>query len=196
MTQTQNQQECAALITHLMAQPWNVFGTLKFINGRTIGQFAAQKLLRRYWNKIDYVFFGKAAERQRVRVPRWCFAHEGNDSENYHVHFALLSPTASIPCTCTILNAVWTQFHPQTAPLDKNWITPVEDRNAVTVYLTREFWRMGSATWLDDISWDQTTAQTMAQYQHAQQTQRITRAASPNWLRQAEQALVLQQAFS
>jgi hypothetical protein len=36
------------------------------------------------------MFFGKAAERQNMRVPRWCFAHEGSDHENYHVH--CLSP--------------------------------------------------------------------------------------------------------
>jgi hypothetical protein len=194
MTTTQNQQECTALIAHLMAQPWNVFGTLKFINGRTIGRDTAHKLLRRYWNRIDLTFFGKAAERQRVRVPRWCFAHEGSDSENFHIHFALLSPIPDIDHACTILNAVWAQHHPQTAPLDKNWITPVQDRTAVAHYLTREYWRLGDATLLDDISWDQTTADTMGQYHHAQQAQRITRAASPNWLRQAEQALATQQA--
>lgn len=194
MTQAQNQQECTALIAHLMAQPWNVFGTLKFINGRTIGRHAAHKVLRRYWNRIDLTFFGKAAERQRVRVPRWCFAHEGSDAENFHIHFALLSPIPDTERACTILNAVWAQHHPQTAPLAKNWITPVQDRTAVALYLTREYWRLGSETLLKEISWDQTTADTMAQYHHAQQAQRITRAAGPLWLRQAQQALEAQQA--
>lgn len=193
MSQAQNQQECTALIAHLMAQPWNVFGTLKFINGRTVGRHAAHKVLRRYWNRIDLTFFGKAAERQRVRVPRWCFAHEGSDAENFHVHFALLSPIPDIEHACTILNAMWAQHHPQTAPLAKNWITPVQDRTAVALYLTREYWRMGSETLLKEISWDQTTAYTMAQYHHAQQAQRITRAASPLWLGQAQQALEAQQ---
>lgn len=194
MNKIKNQQECTALVTHLMAQPWNVFGTLKFVNGRTIGRNAAHKVLRRYWNRIDLTFFGKAADRQEVRVPRWCFAHEGSDSENFHVHFALLSPIPSIERTCTILNAVWAQNHPQTAHLEKNWITPVQDRAAVAQYLTREYWRLGGTTWLADMSWDQTTADTMAQYHHAQQAQRITRAVSPLWLRQAEQALEAQQA--
>lgn len=194
MTQAQNQQECTALIKHLMAQPWNVFGTLKFINGRTIGRHAAHKVLRRYWNRIDLTFFGKAAERQRVRVPRWCFAHEGSDAENFHIHFALLSPIPDTEHACSILNAVWAQHHPQTAPLAKNWITPVQDRTAVALYLTREYWRLGSETLLKEISWDQTTEDTMAQYHHAQQAQRITRAASPLWLRQAQQALEAQQA--
>ena len=37
MTYEQRKQERQALIDHLLAQDWNVFGTLKFVNGRTIG---------------------------------------------------------------------------------------------------------------------------------------------------------------
>jgi hypothetical protein len=89
MAYEQRRQERQALVQHLQEQDWDVFGTLKFVNGRTIGRKTANKLLRSYWNKIDRVFFGKAAERQDMRMPRWCFAHEGADSENFHVHFVL-----------------------------------------------------------------------------------------------------------
>ena len=40
MTYEQRKQERQALIDHLLAQDWNVFGTLKFVNGRTIGRKA------------------------------------------------------------------------------------------------------------------------------------------------------------
>ena len=96
MTYEQRKQERQALIEHLLAQDWNVFGTLKFVNGRTISRSSADKLLRSYWNRIDRMFFGKAAERQNKRVPRWCFAHEGSDSENFHVHFALQAPIPDV----------------------------------------------------------------------------------------------------
>ena len=102
MTYEQRKQERQALIEHLLAQDWNVFGTLKFVNGRTIGRSSADKLLRSYWNKIDRVFFGKAAERQNMRVPRWCFAHEGSDSENFHVHFALQAPIPDVDHMCCV----------------------------------------------------------------------------------------------
>jgi hypothetical protein len=46
------------------------------------------------------VFFGKAAERHDLRIPRWCFAHEGSDSENFHVHFVLKAPIADVDQTC------------------------------------------------------------------------------------------------
>jgi hypothetical protein len=158
MTYEQRKQERQALIEHLLAQDWNVFGTLKFVNGRTIGSSSADKLLRSYWNRIDRMFFGKAAERQNIRVPRWCFAHEGSDNENYHVHFALQAPIPDVDHMCCMLNAVWAQHHSQTAPLAKNWIMPVTDKTAVASYLTREYWRLGSDTFLDAVSRDDPVA--------------------------------------
>ena len=195
MTFEQRKQERQALVQHLMAQDWDVFGTLKFANGRTIGRSNADKLLRSYWNRIDRMFFGKAAERQNMRVPRWCFAHEGSDSENFHVHFVMQERHCRTQNSmCCLLNAVWAQHHAQTAPLAKNWVMPVQDRAAVASYVTHEYWRMGSDTILDELSW--TAEQSYYLTDHAlderytqQQAQRLSRAASPLWLRQAQQAL-------
>jgi len=190
----QRKQERQALSEHLLAQDWNVFGTLKFVNGRTIGRETAKKLLRSYLNRIDRVMFGKAAERQNMRVSRWCFAHEGADHENFHIHFVLKSATPDTEQMCCLLNAVWAQHHKQTAPLAKNWVMPVQDRAAVASYVTHEYWRMGSETLLDELCWDRTSADTMVQFAHEQQAYRIQRAASPLWLRQAQQALDTQKA--
>ena len=153
MTYHQRKQERQELNAYLLSQEWDVFGTLKFVNGRTIGRSSADKLLRSYWNKMDRVMFGKAAERQNMRVPRWCFAHEGSDHENYHVHFVMKSASNNTESMCCLLNAVWAQHHTQTAPLAKNWIIPVQDRAAVASYVTHEYWRMGSDTILDELSW-------------------------------------------
>jgi hypothetical protein len=195
MTFEQRRQERQALVQHLMAQDWDVFGTLKFVNGRTIGRSSADKLLRSYWNHIDRMFFGKAAERQNMRVPRWCFAHEGSDHENYHIHFALQAPIPDVDHMCCTLNAVWAQHHNQTAPLAKNWITPVTDRTAVASYLTREYWRLGSDTFLDAVSWDdRAAANAFKDYNHLKQANRLSRAASLLWLKQAHRALDHQKA--
>ncbi len=187
-------QERRALVQHLLAQDWNVFGTLKFVNGRTIGRKTADKLLRSYWNKIDRVFFGKAAERQDMRMPRWCFAHEGADSENFHVHFVLKAATPDTEQMCCLLNAVWAQHHAQTAPLAKNWIMPVQDREAVASYVTHEYWHMGSDTISDNLCWDAEQSNLLTQHSlndnySQQQAYRIQRAASPLWLRHSQQAL-------
>jgi hypothetical protein len=148
---------------------------------------------------MDRLMFGKAAERQNIRVPRWCFAHEGSDSKNFHVHFALQAPILDVDHICCVLNAVWAQHHEQTAPLYKNWIMPAQDRAAVASYVTHEYWRMGSDTILDKLSW--TAKQSYYLADHAldehyaqQQANRLSRAASPLWLRQAQQALNTQQA--
>lgn len=194
MTLEQRRQERTELIAHLLVHDWDVFGTLKFVNGRTIGRNTANKLLRSYWNRVDRVFFGHAADRQNIRVPRWCFAHEGSDSENFHVHFLLRSPIADIKHACCVLNIVWAQHHQQTGPMSKNWIMPVKNRRDAVNYATREYWRMGSATVLDEISWDNTNSAEMAKYEHDAQAERIFRAASPLWRRQAQQALQAQQA--
>jgi len=199
MTYEQRKQERQALIDHLLAQDWDVFGTLKFVNGRTIGHKTANKLLRSYWNKIDRVFFGKAAERQNMRVPRWCFAHEGLDSENFHVHFVMKNALNNTESMCCLLNAIWVQHHAQTAPLAKNWIMPVQDRATVASYVTHEYWRIGSDTILDELSWTAEQSHdlidhTLYEYYTQQLTQRIRRAASLLWLRQAQQALNTQQA--
>ena len=199
MTYEQRKQERQALIDHLLAQDWDVFGTLKFVNGRTIGRKTANKLLRSYWNKIDRVFFGKAAERQNMRVPRWCFAHEGSDSENFHVHFVMKNALNNTESMCCLLNAIWVQHHAQTAPLAKNWIMPVQDRATVASYVTHEYWRIGSDTILDELSWIAEQSHhlidhTLYEYYTQQLTQRIRRAASLLWLRQAQQALNTQQA--
>ena len=191
----QRKQERQALVQHLLAQDWNVFGTLKFVNGRTIGRASANKLLRSYWNKIDRVIYGKAAERQNMRVPRWCFAHEGADYENFHVHFVMPSPLQDTEHMCCLLNAIWAQHHTQTAPLVKNWIMPVKDRAAVTSYVTHEYWRMGSDTISDNLCWDSAQLNFTPNDNYTQQqAHRITRAASPLWLQQAKQALHTQQA--
>ena len=195
MTYEQRKQERQALIDHLLAQDWNVFGTLKFVNGRTIGRSSADKLLRSYWNKVDRVIYGKAAERQNMRVPRWCFAHEGADYENFHVHFALQAPILDVDHMCCVLNAVWAQHHAQTASLAKNWIMPVQDRAAVASYVTHEYWRLGSHTFLDAISWDdQKAVNVFKEYHSLKQANRLSRAASPLWLKQAHQALDHQKA--
>jgi ribosomal protein L25 (general stress protein Ctc) len=190
MTYEQRKQERQALIDHLLAQDWNVFGTLKFVNGRTVGRETANKILRSYWNKVDRVIYGKAAERQNMRLPRWCFAHEGSDHENFHVHFVLKADTPDTEHMCCLLNAVWAQHHDQTAPLVKNWIMPVQDRAAVASYVTHEYWRMGSDTILDELCWDAEQSDYAPNDNYCQQqAHRIQRAASPLWLRQAQQAL-------
>jgi hypothetical protein len=76
---------------------------------------------------------------------------------------------------------------------------PVQDRAAVAGYVTHEYWRMGSDTISDKLSWqtEQLTPvgqKILSEHYTQQQAQRLSRAASPLWLRQAQKALDDQQA--
>jgi hypothetical protein len=188
MVLAQRKRERRELITNLLERDWDVFGTLKFVNGRTIGRDTAHKLLSSYWNRVDRVFFGHAADRQNIRVPRWCFAHEGTDSENFHIHFLLKSPIADTKHACCALNAVWAQHHKETGPMAKNWIMPVINRWEVANYATREYWRLGADTALLDITWHDSPPAAMLAFRHDQQAVRINKAASPIWMHHAEKA--------
>ena len=54
---------------------------------------------------------------------------------------------------------------------------------------------MGSHTFLDAISWDdQKAVNVFKEYHHLKQANRLSRAASPLWLKQAHQALDHQKA--
>jgi len=71
----------------------------------------------------------------------------------------------------------------------------VQDRAAVASYVTHEYWRMGSDTVSDNLSWDTAQSNSGPNDNYAQQqAHRITRAASPLWLQQAQQALNTQHA--
>ena len=72
---------------------------------------------------------------------------------------------------------------------------PATDRTAVASYLTREYWRLGSDTFLDTMSWDDpATVSAFKDYHHLKQANRLSKAVSPLWLKQAHQALDHQKA--
>ena len=72
---------------------------------------------------------------------------------------------------------------------------PAQDRAAVTSYVTHEYWRIGSDTISDNLCWNaEHSNHALNDNYTQQQAHRITRAASPLWLHQAQQALHTQQA--
>jgi hypothetical protein len=115
---------------------YDIFGTLKFYNGRTVGKNKAARLLGAYWHKVDRTLFGKAADKG-YGVERWCFTEYGSDRQNLHVHFIAKSPIAVRPC-CAVLNALWANMDTTTADVAHNWITPIRDTRAAIGYATKD----------------------------------------------------------
>lgn len=124
-----------AWIDELALGDYDIVGTLKFYNGRTIGTSNATALLGAYWHKVDRMLFGKAAD-NGYGVERWCFTEYGSCEKNLHIHFVACSPIATRPC-CAVLNALWADMHRSTADVAHNWITPIQDKRAAIAYTTK-----------------------------------------------------------
>ena len=175
------------LYRYLLDRHWDVFGTLKFHSGRRISFNRAHMQLRNFWNKLDRVIYGKAAERG-CRVNRWCFAHAGTHSDNYHVHFVALAPIEQGEF-CALANTLWTKTSPATAGIDQNWITPVLYPDRVAGYVTREVWKLGPASFDAGISADTGVTYQSTLERLVAQGQRLARAISANERQAAQDAL-------
>lgn len=171
----------------LNSTSWDIFGTLKFQPIRIINGHHANKILQHFWNQVDRVIYGKAAERG-CRVQRWCFAHEGSHSDNYHLHFVAQSPIEA-ELFCCLSNALWTKQDRATASIQKNWITPVIHRDRVLHYLTKEVWKLGNRSLDAALSCGNPAPFEMNPTRHEAQNQRIARAVNANEFRAAQAAL-------
>ena len=116
---------------------YDVTGTLKFINGRKVSRDKADKLLRAFWHRVDKIFFGSHTTKHGIGIDRLCFIEFGECGENLHLHFAAKS-ACEPELFCCILNAIWVAFNDDTAPLHKNWITPIQDHTRTAGYITKE----------------------------------------------------------
>lgn len=172
----------------LLAREWDVFGTLKFQPIKNISASKAHALVRHFVNKLDRVIYGKAAE-CGVRVPRWCFAHEGSASENYHVHFVAKSPIEP-ELFCCLSNVLWTKHARVTGSINKNWVTPVISRERVSAYLTKEFWKLGEESFDATISADGERRFEANEKREILQRERMSRAMTDNEYRAAHTALI------
>ena len=175
------------LYRYLLLREWDVFGTLKFQTKNRISNRRAHMLVRCYWNQLDRVIYGKAAERG-CRVQRWCFAHAGSHSDNYHVHFVAQSPIPTLEF-CALANTLWAKTSPVTAGIDKNWITPVLYPDRVAGYVTREVWKLGPASLDTQISADTGVTYQNTAERAVAQDHRLARAISANERQAALDAL-------
>lgn len=171
----------------LLTDEWDVFGTLKFQPMRNIGGRQAHDLLRHFWNRLDRVLYGKAAE-HGCRVVRWCFAHEGSRNDNYHLHF-VASSSIDPDMFCCLANTVWTKLDRATAALRFNSITPVVHREKVADYITKEIWKLGSDSFDGFLTCKDATPFIDSAENVAAQGQRIARAMTANDLVAAHAAL-------
>ena len=115
---------------------FDVFGTLKFIDGRTVSAEKATPLWAAYWHKIDTIVFGHAADKG-LGVNRLCFDELGECETNRHLHFVAQAPIDT-DVFCAMLNAVWEGFCVDAAALRFNEITPIRSKRNAGAYMVKE----------------------------------------------------------
>lgn len=189
-----HEQERVQYERWILNQDWDVFGTLKFQPCHQAAGHKPSTTIWRYWNKLDRIFFGTAAEKG-YRISRWCFSHEGSQNDNYHLHFVAKAPIET-NLFCTVCNAIWTKLDVSTAGINKNWITPVLQRERVAHYLTKEVWKLGSQSFDPFLSSASEKVFHIDAARAAEQALRIARAVPHNELRAAQSALDQQKALT
>jgi hypothetical protein len=123
-------------VNYIEKSELDVFGTLKFYNGATIGREKAAAIYGAYWHKLDQVFFGHAAKKGYC-IERLCFEEYGESGDNLHVHFAAKSPITLGPF-CAILNAIWVNFNHSCANYAGNRIMPILYRAEAAEYVAKD----------------------------------------------------------
>ncbi len=115
---------------------FDVVGTLKFIDGRSVSEDKATQLWGAYWHKIDRIVFGHAADKE-LGVNRLCFDELGECENNRHLHFVAQAPI-DIELFCAMLNVVWEGFCVDAAALRFNHITPIRSKQDAGAYIVKE----------------------------------------------------------
>lgn len=177
---------------YLLKRDWDVFGTLKFQTKRLISGHRAHQELRYFWNWLDRLVYGKAAE-AGCRVQRWCFAHVGSHNDNYHLHFVAKAPVDP-DLFAVLANTLWTRQCSSSASLRENWITPVLFPAQVAWYVTKETWKIGADTFDPSLSADTGVTYQMNTERTLAQELRIARAITANEWQAAQNALELHKA--
>jgi hypothetical protein len=180
------------LRNYLLQRDWDVFGTLKFQNKRLISGKRAHRELLHFWNRLDRVVYGKAAE-VGCRVQRWCFAHIGSHNDNYHLHFVARAPIDPGEFAA-LANTLWTKQCSASANLKENWITPVIYPDRIAWYVTKETWKIGADSFDANLSADTGVTYQMNTERALAQEQRIARAMTANERQAAKDALKLHKA--
>lgn len=152
----------------------NVFGTLKFMDGTQTSADRAGKSIRKFWNKIDRVFYPSNAVSKGIRIPRVVVMHKGYSGENIHYHF-----TAKVPFTSAFIDVAktsWADLDWYTTNADNVVIEQVRDLKSAYHYLAHEYTKLGSETLQEDTTHWQIPSYCAEKYKNLGQVRRIARA--------------------
>ena len=140
-----NDKKCRTALANWVAKyEWDVVGTLKIRD--SFSENDALKEVRRYFNKVDRVFYGNKAYRKNVRVQRFVFLQRGAYGDNAHFHFVAKTPTNTNSAKefCRLLKNIWERKIYISS--SKGRFVVAQNKAAISNYLTHEYELMGNDT--------------------------------------------------
>jgi hypothetical protein len=165
---------------------FTIFGTLKLdrIDGENISTQAADKIVKRFWAKVDRTYYPSRSVKYGTRVQRLIYWQQGLFKNN-HYHFLAKSPTDDHKSFIAVLTALWDGISPHTAS-GSSWIQECASPEGAAAYLAHEVSTLGTDSLKPDLTHLTAPLGKPADYQTAQQAQRILKAlmchhASPSW---------------
>lgn len=155
---------------------FTIFGTLKLdrIDGESISTQTADKIVKRFWAKVDRVYYPEKAVKYGTRVNRLTYWQQG-DWGNNHYHFLAKPPTGDPNSFITVLTALWDSISPHTTS-GSSWIQECISQEGAAVYLSHEVSTLGSDSLNPHLTHLTPPMGKPEDYQTAQQAQRILKA--------------------
>lgn len=122
-----------ALIDWSQETDWTIFGTLKFIPEMNVTEYAADKLIKLYWNKLGRAFYGRCMLEDGYGINRFVYKQfgEGNNIHYHYVAKPAFAPHVFIPVATKIWNDIACCYDAQ--------IEPIRTVAGSTVYTAHEF---------------------------------------------------------
>lgn len=155
---------------------FTIFGTLKLdrIDGESISTQMADKIVKRFFGRVDRVYYPSRAVKHGTRIQRLIYWQRG-DWGNNHYHFLAKPPNDDPGCFIAILSELWDCTSPHTAS-GSSWIQECASPEGAAAYLAHEVSTLGTDSLKPDLTHLSAPLGEPADYQTAQQAQRILKA--------------------
>ena len=155
---------------------FTIFGTLKLnrIDGESISTEASDKIVKRFWSKVDRVYYPSRAVEHGTRVNRLTYWQRG-DWGNNHYHFLAKDPQGDTDSFIAVLTAIWASISPHT-DTSSSWIQECHSSKGAAAYLAHEVSSLGTDSLKPGLTHLTAPLGRPEDYQTQRQAQRILKA--------------------
>ncbi|GHA60310.1 hypothetical protein GCM10008927_27300 [Amylibacter ulvae] len=145
MNHSNSYKQQEAIIDWLNDKNWQVFGTLKFLDGHSISKEIAEKDINNFFNRLDRTYLGSNLVKDNNRIERFVFYHTGKSGSNIHFHF-LAKPNCQIDFFCKTAKCLWEATSKHSVPYEHLIIDEIRSKKGATRYCLHEYPKLGENT--------------------------------------------------